>query len=173
MIIQLSDELALKPLLVSNASALFKRIDANRSMLATYLYWVKDVVDEVSCHRYIDERANSELSKRQWFGVYVNDEISGVFAIKSIDNNGCAELGYWLSEHAHGHGVISRCVDYLTKHRDDFGINSLEFHCLSKNIASISIAKKAGANYVSMITDYFELDGQMQDLLVYRAELAP
>ncbi|MCG7529961.1 GNAT family N-acetyltransferase [Psychrobium sp. MM17-31] len=172
MIIQLSDKLALKPLLVSDAPALFRRIEANRTMLATYLYWVKEVVDEASCRRYIDERANSELPKKQWFGVYVNDEISGVFAIKSIDENGVAELGYWLSEHAHGHGVISRCVDYLAAHRADFGINSLEFHCLSKNIASISIAKKAGANYISTITDYFELDGQMQDLLVYRAELA-
>ena len=173
MIIRLSDNLVLKPLLLSDAPALFQRIEANRSMLATYLYWVKDVVDEASCWRYIDERANSELPKRQWFGVYVNDEVSGVFAIKSIDDNGCAELGYWLSEHAHGHGVISRCVDYLATHRDDFGIKALEFHCLSKNIASINIAKKAGANYVSTITDYFELDGQMQDLLVYRAELAP
>ncbi|WP_435276714.1 GNAT family N-acetyltransferase [Psychrobium sp. nBUS_13] len=173
MTIQLSDSLALKPLLISDAPALFRRIEANRLMLATYLYWVKDVVDEASCRRYIDERANSELPEGQWFGVYVNDEISGVFAIKSIDDNGCAELGYWLSEHAHGHGAISRCVDYLAAHRDDFGINALEFHCLSKNIASITIAKKAGAIYVSTITDYFELDGQMQDLLVYRVELAP
>jgi len=173
MTLQLSEKLALKPLLINDAPALFRRIDANRLMLATYLYWVKDVVDEESCRRYIDERANSYLPKRQWFGVYVNGEISGVFSIKSIDDNGCAELGYWLSEHAHGHGVISRCVDYIATHRNDFGIKALEFHCLSKNIASISIAKKAGANYVSIITDYFELDGQMQDLLVYRAELAP
>lgn len=172
MTITFDENLTLRPLLVSDAPKLFQCIDANRTMLGTYLYWVKDVTDVESCRRYIDERANSTLKKRKWFGVYYHNELSGIFAIKSIDDDGCAELGYWLSEHMQGQSAVSRCVDYLKQERTTFGINALEFHCLSQNHASRRIAKKAGADYTSTIKDYFELDGVIQDMLIYRAVLA-
>lgn len=177
MTIQITPKLILEPLSVAHAPQLLTVINANRERLTQYLYWAERVTDLPSTQQYINERVNSGLAGAQWFAVYFNDQLSGVFAIKSISTDEkIAEVGYWLAKQATGNQVINHIVAYFSK---NFLINGsasvIEFQCLEDNIASIKVAEKSGAIFVKA-TD-IELNTlnksglNEQKLFVYRKQL--
>lgn len=165
---KINEHVTLLPLVVEDAPALFECIAQNRHMLATYLYWVDKVIDVKSTVEYIDERANSQQPNRQWFKVILNGDICGVFAIKSIDKNGIAELGYWLSKHAQGQNIIPSIVKRLLDERKNWAFNCVEFRCLTSNFASIGVAKKVGAKKEGTLANFLTIGGRQQDLDIYR-----
>jgi len=164
----INDDLYLSALRLGDATAIFKCVEQNRDLLSKYLYWVETVTDVASCRQYIDDRANSDLPNKQWFKVVSREEVSGVFAIKSIDDNGLAEVGYWLSAHVHGQGIIGSIIKKLVNQADIMGISCIEFRCLTSNLASIGAAKKCGAIKEDIISDFLTIDGQSQSLAIYR-----
>jgi len=169
---KISENLLLIPLTLNHAPDILCLVEANRGYLQQYLYWVEGVVDLASCERYIDERVNSGLAHAQWFGIEVNEELVGVFAVKSINQHKVAEVGYWLAQSAAGQGVMSRVIaSVVAKLSADSVATTLEFGCLEQNTPSIAVALKAGATLSHQINNYIELDGVLQTLKVYRKQL--
>jgi len=167
----INEKLHLIPLTVDDDSDIFQCVEHNRQLLHKYLYWVETVTDVASCRQYIDERANSNLSGKQWHKVMYQDRVSGVFAVKSIDSHGVAEVGYWLSEAVHGQGIIALIIKKLVELACGFGISCIEFRCLKGNLASIGVAKRCGAVKEGMLESFLVLDGEAQDLDIYRLRL--
>lgn len=166
--IKINQQTILEPLNIEDAPDIFSCIEQNRQMLSTYLYWVEDVVDLQSTIKYIDERVNSTLPNKQWFKIKFNGEICGIFAIKSIDENAVAEIGYWLSEQVHGNNIITCIVTMLLRNNQRWAFKCIEFRCLCKNLASIGVAKKIGAVKEDTLFDFLTIDDCEQDLEIYR-----
>jgi len=173
MTITISPHISLQPLLQQDAQVILELVNDSRAQLEKYLYWVDEVIDLNCAQRYILQRIDSGLAHSQWFNVMFNGKVSGVFAIKSVDQQGVAELGYWLSHRVHGHGIISQIVAALPQLPVHSPIKIIEFRCLERNIASISVAKKSGAKHIASLADFAESDGVNQALLVYQAQLKP
>ena len=172
MPIQISTQIILRPLNLSDASAILSLVNLNRERLAEYLYWVEDVQCVDSAKQYIFDRVNNGLNEAHWFKIYFNNEICGVFAVKSIcPQTHVAELGYWLGDSAKGNGVISQIVKYLPKLLANTSANAIEFRCLEQNHASIKVALRAGANLVGSIPDFMVANGIKQNLNIYRVTL--
>lgn len=169
----INDNLYLSVLRLDDAATIFKCVEQNRDLLSKYLYWVETVTDVASCRQYIDDRANSDSPNKQWFKVVSREEVSGIFAIKSIDENGLAEVGYWLSAAVHGIGIIGSIIKKLVNQADIMGISCIEFRCLTSNLASIRAATKCGAIKEDIVADFLTIDGQSQDLAIYRLRLFP
>jgi len=167
----INENLYLSPLILDDAPAIFECIGQNRQLLKKYLYWADTVIDVASCRQYIDERANSNLPNKQWFKVVFKGNVSGVFAIKSIDGHGLAEVGYWLSAKVHGQGIIGLVIEKLVEQAGEIGINAIEFRCLTSNLASIGAAKKCGAIKEDTLVEFLSIDGRTQDLDIYRLRL--
>jgi len=150
MIIQISPKLTLEPLSVDHAPQLLTVINANRERLTQYLYWAERVTNLISTQQYINERINSGSAGAQWFAVYFNQQLSGVFAIKSISvDEEIAEVGYWLAKQATGNQLINYIVDYFSQQLSvNGGVAAIEFQCLEENIASIKVAEKSGAVFI-------------------------
>ncbi|MDE3270455.1 GNAT family N-acetyltransferase [Pseudoalteromonas sp. G4] len=172
MPIQISPQIILRPLNLSDASAILSLVNLNRERLAEYLYWVEDVQCVDSAKQYIFDRVNNGLNEAHWFKIYFNNEICGVFAVKSVcPQTHVAELGYWLGDSAKGNGVISQIVNYLPKLLANTSANAIEFRCLEQNHASIKVALRAGANLVGSIPDFMVANGIKQNLNIYRVTL--
>jgi len=157
--------------LQQDAQAILDLVNDSRTVLAKYLYWVDGVIDLHSAQRYIVERTQSGLANCRWFKVMFDGKACGVFAIKSVDLQGVAELGYWLSHRVHGHGIISQVVAALPTIALPNQIKTVEFRCLELNDASISVAKKSGAKQIDSLPNFVESDGVTQSLLVFQVAL--
>ncbi|CAM2907809.1 GNAT family N-acetyltransferase [Moritella viscosa] len=170
MKLNITENIELLSLEEGDSLTILNLVESSRPQLGKYLYWVDSVLDEVSAHKYIAERLHSGLSGSRWFKIKFNTQVCGVFGIKSIsDESGIAEVGYWLTHAVHGNGIIVNVISQLSSfllERTDAKI--IEFRCLEKNIASISVAKKSGAKLVDSIPNYVNTGSESQELHIYQ-----
>ncbi|MCF6208097.1 MAG: GNAT family N-acetyltransferase, partial [Ghiorsea sp.] len=157
----ISKEIELSPLRLLHAKPLLNLVNSSRENLEQYLSWVDSVQDLESAKTYILDRINSKLAGAAWHVIMFHGAMVGIFSIKSIDSKKRnAEIGYWLSNHVHGNGIINRIISNLNNYfKEDRNIRSLEFRCLEKNEASLRVARKAGAKYVMEVSDFIEVNG--------------
>jgi len=169
---QISEKISLAPLLISDAPTIFNLVEHSRDILQQYLYWVSTVTDISTTEQYIATRINSGLPDAQWYKVYFEQEISGIFAIKSIDKQSqVAELGYWLSTAVQGNGIIDQIIQALPRILESTPAKIIEFRCLTMNFAIIGVAQKAGAVLVDCLPKFMEANNKMQDLNIYQVAL--
>ena len=169
MHIQIAEHIKLAPLVESDAADILKAVNLSRASLGKFLPWVEGVNNIESAKKYILDRVNSELNGSRWFKIYYKDNLSGVFAIKSIcPELNIAELGYWLSSDAHGNGIISQIISKAPQLLTSTHVKFIEFRCLEKNAASIKVALKSGALLVDVIPNFLVADNVLQNLNIYR-----
>ena len=173
MVIKVSEQIELSPLKATDAPAILEQVNASRALLNRYLYWVEGVTCLASAQKYITERIHSGLPGARWFKILFNNQISGVFAVKSVSpDTGIAELGYWLTTTAHGHGIISQIIAKLPEILADSEAETVEFRCLEQNTASIKIALRSGAKLVDSIPDFMLTNKVSQKLNIYQVPLS-
>ncbi|GAB2875653.1 GNAT family N-acetyltransferase [Microbulbifer echini] len=173
MRLAITGNIHLTPLVEQDAQALFHLIEANRALLNKYLYWVKSVKDLDSTRQYIQQRIHSKRGGAVWYKIICDDTLSGIFGIKEINRQEkSAEIGYWLSAHCQGRGIMTNVVTTICEQlRNKWGILHLNIHCLSENTASIAVAKRAGGIHSDTIPAYSTIDGKSQDLMIYTISL--
>ena len=173
MKLNVTEKIELLSLEEGDSLTILNLVESSRSQLGKYLYWVDDVQDEISAHQYIAERLHSGLSGSRWFKIKFNAQVCGVFAIKSIStDSGVAEVGYWLSHAVHGNGIMAKIIAHLPSFLlESTDAKIIEFRCLEKNIASISVAKKLGAKFVDVIPNYSNTENKSQDLHIYQLQM--
>ncbi|MFA0813556.1 GNAT family N-acetyltransferase [Microbulbifer epialgicus] len=142
MEISVTEDILLKPLTDADAQEIHLLIEQNRSLLAKYLYWVESIKDLSSTREYLRQRIYSKNTGAAWYKIIFEEKVSGIFGIKEVNfHKRCAEIGYWLSTHCQGRGVITRVVEKICVHlKNNQGVRKLSIQCLSENIASIAIA---------------------------------
>jgi len=165
---QISPITSAVPLLLSDAAELFKLIQANRTLLAEYLYWLDSVIDVQSTEQYISERVDSGMPGAQWFKLIVDGKLAGIFGVKSVfEEKQRAEIGYWLGSAFHGKGVMKSAIRYFQKHLANLQIDTLMICVLSENSSSINLATALGAQLAERKENYMTLADRNQDLLVF------
>ncbi|WP_444945978.1 GNAT family N-acetyltransferase [Microbulbifer sp. VTAC004] len=173
MQISVTKNILLKPLTDGDAQEIHLLIEQNRSLLAKYLYWVESIKDLSSTRGYLRQRIYSNNTGAAWYKIIVEGKISGIFGIKEVNpQKQYAEIGYWLSAHCQGRGVMTRVVEKICAHlKNSQGIQQLGIQCLSENKASIAIAKRAGGIHTDTVANYYTIDGKVQDLKIYTVAL--
>ncbi len=173
MTIQISATVALKLLSLSDAPALLKVVNDSRQRLHRYLNWVEQVTDLASTEQYIKQRISSNLYNACWYGIYINDQLLGVFGIKYANTQtNIAEIGYWLGDGAAGQGIVSLIITTIRPQlHAQFGTQTLEFKILEENMASIRIAQKAGAQFIESRPYETVTSFSKQRLLIYHAPI--
>ncbi|MEH6580185.1 MAG: hypothetical protein V7731_24295 [Amphritea sp.] len=66
MVVEITKDIRLVSLQVSDAGEMFRLIEENRIGLGLYLSWVDAVIDIPSTEAFIDERINSGIAGAQW-----------------------------------------------------------------------------------------------------------
>ena len=174
MELEISDSIILQPLDISHTNELYQVIAASRENLSQFLPWVDNVIDVNSTKRYIYERLHSGKAGSQWFAVYIEDRLSGVFGIKHIDpDSKVAECGYWLADFARGQRVMNQVLTKIVPYiKNNSHAKAIEFCCLDENLASIKVVQRAGAQfkYYQKDTSIF-IANKSQRLGVYEIKL--
>ncbi|USD21344.1 GNAT family N-acetyltransferase [Microbulbifer sp. VAAC004] len=173
MRLTVTEDIYLEFLQEKDSQELFYLIEDNRLLLEKYLYWAKSVQDMESTKQYICQRIYSKHNGSAWHKIIFNDQLSGIIGVKEIDQkNKCAEIGYWLSAHCQGKGVMAKVVAKICEElKRQAGVAQIKIHCLSENTASIAVARRAGGIHSSTIPAYLTIDGKSQDLMIYTVAL--
>ena len=163
-----SQQISAAPLALTDAADIYHLVQANRTLLTEFLPWVSSVTDIGSAEQYILHRIEGGMPGAAWFKLLVDNQIVGVFGIKSIyQEKSRAEIGYWLDERFHGQGIISQTIHYFQQYLTHQQVHTLMICCLSENTASIKLAKKLGFKLIKVQRSYMKQAEHHQDMHIF------
>lgn len=108
------------------------------------------------------QRAGTGLS----FVLTYDDEVVGQLSVSDISWGalGSAQIGYWVSKHVAGRGVVTAAValaiDLLMWH---YGLHRVEICIRPENRASLRVVEKLGLRYEGTRERYIHIDGAWRD----------
>ena len=167
--IPIDDTLTLRVLLPPHAPELFALIDRNRAHLTRWLPWVELTREVADSEDFIRSMLTVFGTGRNALGIWHHDRLVGVVGYNRWDEReGVCEIGYWLSEDAQGHGVITRATARLTTHAlDERGLHRVEIHTAAGNLASQRVAERLGFTREGTHRQAITLYGERHDRVVF------
>jgi ribosomal-protein-serine acetyltransferase len=162
----LNSDLYLKLIELADSKALFHLVDSNRQYLKQWLPWLDYNQKEQDTIDFINKNIQD---KNIVMGIFYQNELVGLCSNHPIDHaNRKVAIGYWISEHVGGKGIMSKVVryfcDYLFKTTD---LNRIEIRVATGNVASQKIAEKCGFTFGEIIHNAENLYGKFVDHKVY------
>lgn len=97
------------------------------------------------------------------------DELLGsVGLLRGDEEQGRAEIGYWVGAEHRGRGIAVRAVNLLADWAfAERGLQRLELHIDPANAASLRVAEKAGFAFEGVLRSYEELKGRRHDVAMH------
>lgn len=147
MHIPINPELSLRTIELEDANAIFALTDASRAHLREWLPWLDFTKEVADTTTYIEgclkgHEAKSSLS----LAIIFRNEIVGIAGFNTINHsNKIAAIGYWLSEGAQGHGIMTKTVQALLQYAfEDLQLNKVEIRAAVGNTKSCAIPERLG-----------------------------
>ena len=165
--IPLFGQVQLRPLSLSDVEHIFLTIDAERRFLREWLPFVDATYTIDDSRAFVESVLNSD---DKHFAIYDGDVFIGLVGLKDCDlTNKKAEIGYWLSEHAQGKGIITLSVRELLEYAFvELGFNRVQIKVAVENKKSRRIPEKLGFHLEGIERDGELLSGNTYtDLAVY------
>ncbi|MGP8306893.1 GNAT family N-acetyltransferase [Vibrio sp. YIC-376] len=168
-----SDRISIEPLSKKHASVMLEVVNANRKRLAGYLPWTDFVTSRREACHYISQRVNTDAVDAYWSAIYFDGRFAGVIGSKGVHpETRVTEIGYWLADQGRGHNVIDQVLCVLIHYLKEKGnAESIQFHCLEENRASIKIAERAGAKFKHFVDHDYDMLDRAQRIGVYELPL--
>jgi ribosomal-protein-serine acetyltransferase len=145
--ITIDQQLSLRTLTLEDAKTVFALTDASRAYLREWLPWL-DITREVAdTTAYIEGCIKGHEAKNSLSLVIIfQNEIVGIAGFNVINyNNKIAAIGYWLSEGAQGHGIMTRTVQALLQYAfEELQLNKVEIRAAVGNTKSQAIPERLG-----------------------------
>ncbi len=118
------------------------------------------------------EEAEAMMANNTFYaGVLLNDK--GIVAranLKDIED-GTAFVGYRVCQKYLSLGLASRCLTELIEQASQMGLTTLKGQVLDNNPASGKVLEKQGFAIEERLPNFYQLNGQSLDCLVYRKYL--
>jgi ribosomal-protein-serine acetyltransferase len=170
---RVSDRISIESLSEKHASVLLKVVNANRERLAGYLPWTDFVTSKLEARHYISQRVNTNAVDAYWYAIYFDGRFAGVIGSKGVHpETRATEIGYWLADQGRGHNVIDQVLLVLIHYLKEKGnAQSVQFHCLEENRASIKIAERSGAKLKHYLDHDFDMLDRSQRVGIYELQL--
>jgi RimJ/RimL family protein N-acetyltransferase len=94
-------------------------------------------------------------------------ELLGSVALRP-DDDGVAEIGYWVKREARGRSVASRAVRLLSEWGlRERGLARISLITEPENVASQRVAEKAGYRREGLLRSWAELKGERRDFVMF------
>lgn len=165
-LIVVDDDTLLRPVFEISSEALYALIDRNRAYLGQFLDFATPEYSLEDAETYSNlGRKNWGRSGEQSYAIIHAGELAGTIGMHRYGvRNRAVEIGYWLSDHLQGRGIMTRSVLKLTEMAfEHLGVNQVNISVDVVNAPSRAIAERMG----------FKSDGITRQWLVNAAgELA-
>lgn len=139
------DDVGLRPLVATDAPALFRLIDADRGRLGQWLPWVDETRTEADSVRFIADAGEERQRRRSLvLGIFILGELSGTIGLHYIEwFDRSAELGYWIRRDREGKGYVGRAARTLLEFAfTAAGLNRIVIRCAIGNERSRRVAER-------------------------------
>lgn len=147
MQITINQDLALRMITPEDAEKVFALTDASREYLKEWLPWLDFTRELADTKAYIEgcikgHKANSSLS----LVILFNNEIVGIAGFNTINpSNKIGTIGYWLSEGAQGHGIMTKTAKALLQYAfETLKLHKVEIRVAEANHKSRAIPERLG-----------------------------
>ncbi len=153
--IQVLDDVVLSPLSEKDIPDIFNTLNNERDYMRVWLPFVD------STHE-IDDTRNFVISNLgtvdKHFTISYQGKIVGLVGFKDTDSaNKKTEIGYWLSQHAQGKGIMVHSVLKLIEYAfSEMGMNRIQIKVAVENHRSKQIPEKLG-----FLLEGVERDGEL------------
>ncbi|MBE6183365.1 GNAT family N-acetyltransferase [Heyndrickxia ginsengihumi] len=157
-------------LLQQHKEELFTLIDSNREHLRKWLLWVDKRQTIQDLDPIIAMWINNYAENNGFdAGIRFRGELVGMIGLHYINwKNRSTSIGYFLSETAQGHGIITRSISALLMYLFvELKLNRVEIQCAVHNIRSIAVPKRLGFTKEGIIRDGQWLYDHYEDLVIY------
>lgn len=168
--IQISEDLLLRPVQPGDAEAIFTLTDKDRPYLREWLPWVdstKTIEDSLNYIKFSQsgEKAGTLLN----LAIIWKGEIVGICGFNKIDRtNRIAAIGYWLGSDFQGNGIMTQAAKALTTYAfNELQANKVEIRAAVENKKSRSIPERLGFEQEGILRSNEWLYDHFVDHVVY------
>lgn len=151
---QISPDLELRLLQLTDAPALFALVDAHRQSLRTWLPWV-DATTRVSHSQKFIAEALRDREKTRAFaaGIWSSSQLVGVIWHNRIDwAHRVAFPAYWLVPAAEGHGIMrAACQVVITHAFAQLRVDRVIVAVATENRRAAALVKRLGFTQISTL----------------------
>ncbi|KRL56945.1 hypothetical protein FD35_GL001241 [Furfurilactobacillus rossiae DSM 15814] len=140
--LRVKDQLKLSSLAQSEAPAYFQLITQNQQYLGKWLPWALKVTTLADQERITHTAVLADRQQPKQFSIYWQGRLVRRISFVELDMvNRTAEIGYWLSEDAQGHGIMCACVDRLARYGlEALHLNRIDLKIATQNQSSLKVA---------------------------------
>ncbi|NDK56259.1 GNAT family N-acetyltransferase [Pontibacter fetidus] len=166
-VLRIAPDLYLRPATVADAQALFNIINSQRPYLREWLPFVDLTRQASDTALYLQTITNSTSDKA--YVIIVDEAVAGLIGFKGVEYfNRKVEIGYWLSQHQQGKGIMQRCCKRLLQYAfDGMNMNRVQLKVAPENYKSRNIPIKLGFTLEGTEREGELLNGSYHDLEVY------
>lgn len=145
--IEVDDEIVLRRNVDTLPEVLHSLIHQNIEHLGRFLPWAR------SDYSLGGVKEFQETARRRWgesgehgYAVFYGGELAGAVGIRGFESPVRAvSLGYWLSSHVEGRGIMTRSVDALIRLAfENYGMNQVVIRAVPHNRRSRAIPERLG-----------------------------
>lgn len=165
--IKVSDDIVLNPLAVDDIFKIFNTLDSERDYLREWLPFVDTTREPEDTAGFVNHVV--QTGEKQ-FTIYYKDKFVGLVGFKDIDTgNRRTEIGYWLSQHAQGKGIMTQSVKRLLEYAfEEMDLNRIQIRVAVANRKSRRIPEKLGFKEEGIERDgELLVDNVFTDIVVY------
>ena len=132
------------------AKEIFEKVDLSRDNFRKWLPWVDSTkTPEAEYEGWLLGWCLNHWKDGKGFAYIIRDKKTNVL-LGAIDlmnyseENKSAEIGYWLSDDAVGHGYMTEAVKILESVGFEQGLNRIVIHNDTENTRSVNVPKRCG-----------------------------
>ncbi len=167
MILEITNDILLKPISLDTVPLIFKALDTDRKYLRVWLPFVDSTLKEEDTLEF----AQSVLDEGKiQFGIYYQDQFAGLVGFNNMDGcNKKAEIGYWISPRYEGKGIITQSVKELLIYAfTELELNKILIKAGTENYKSRKVAQRLDFTLEGIERDgELLVDGKFTDLALY------
>lgn len=165
--IQISENISIKTLELSDSITIFDLIDADRIFLRKWLPFVDLAFEEQDTRDYVESVLNTDSDQ---FVIMYNNLPIGLAGFNYVELHNCRlDIGYWMAEKYQGKGIMVQVVKRLMKIAfDEMDIHRIRIRVAVDNIKSRKIPEKLGFTLEGVERDgELLVDNKFTDLAIY------
>ena len=167
---ELGSGAALRAVHPDDAEAVYTLVDESREHLRAWLPWVEASRNADYTREFFEHVVQQrEREATAAYLILEHDRIAGMIGLHDIDwTNRSFLIGYWISAHAQGRGLITRACRALVKLAfEEWGMERAVIQCGVGNGRSSAVARRLGFTLEGVARHAQLLHGEFIDLQVW------
>jgi ribosomal-protein-serine acetyltransferase len=166
----IDDHTELRLLEMRHAPELFALTDRNRQYLANWLPWMHQTRTVQDTEEFLHAALKQHAANQGFHcGIWHNGEISGTVGLHVIDwPNRNVSLGYWVSQHKQGRGIVTKSTRAVVDHCfQELDLHRVEIRCGLENHRSRAIPVRLGFREEGVLRHAQWLGDRFADMVIY------